>query len=163
MTLEGWRRTSLRGGRAARAAALAAMVLSLGACASQAPVAAQEAPGTRVVLRSIPRHTQFAPLTEWVYLWDRPGGPSARAVAPLTEWVYLWDRPGGPSARAVRVARVPSGTLGLMVENEPPRSFASDFLDAIGADNTARLPVGWVKVATSRGDGWVRLEFVELR
>ncbi|OGL63811.1 MAG: hypothetical protein A3J27_11435 [Candidatus Tectomicrobia bacterium RIFCSPLOWO2_12_FULL_69_37] len=142
MTLEGWRRTSLRGGRAARAAALAAMVLSLGACASQAPVAAQEAPGTRVVLRSIPRHTQFA---------------------PLTEWVYLWDRPGGPSARAVRVARVPSGTLGLMVENEPPRSFASDFLDAIGADNTARLPVGWVKVATSRGDGWVRLEFVELR
>ena len=142
MTLEGWRRTSLRGGRAARAAALAAMVLSLGACASQAPVAAQETPGTRVVLRSIPRHTQFA---------------------PLTEWVYLWDRPGGPSARAVRVARVPSGTLGLMVENEPPRSFASDFLDAIGADNTARLPVGWVKVATSRGDGWVRLEFVELR
>ncbi|MBI2178248.1 MAG: hypothetical protein HYU38_07925 [Candidatus Tectomicrobia bacterium] len=133
MRLWGWRRgvTSFRAGRAA---ALAAMVLSLGACASLT--------STPVVLLSIPRRVQFA---------------------PLDEWVYLWDRPGGPSARAVRVAKVPSGTAGLVVESEPSRPLASGLWDAIGAENNTRQPVDWVKVATPRGEGWVRREFVEPR
>lgn len=130
-----------------RSAAVFAMVAFLGACAAQMQETAREegaaeAPKTPVVLRSVPRYVQFA---------------------PLTEWVYLWDRPGGPSARAVRVARVPSGTEGLVVEKEVPRPFSTEFLDAIGADNTSRQPVRWVRVVTPRGEGWVRQEFLELR
>lgn len=132
-----WGVTSFRAGRAA---ALAAMVLSLGACASLTGAAGDSR--IPVVLLSIPRRVQFA---------------------PLDEWVYLWDRPGGPSARAVRVAKVPSGTGGLVVESEPSRPLASGLWDAIGAENNTRQPVDWVKVATSRGEGWVRREFVEPR
>ena len=149
MKLGDWRRRRASVRALVRAAALAAGVLSLGACASMTQLQqtatkepAAETPKTPIMLRSIPRHVQFA---------------------PVNEWVYLWDRPGGPSARAVRVGRVPSGTEGLIVESEPPRPVFTEFLDAIAADNVTRQPVNWVKVATPRGEGWVRVEFVELR
>lgn len=143
MRLWGWR-WGVTSFRAGWAAALAAMVLSLGACASLAAQQPGAAGDSRipVVLLSIPRRVQFA---------------------PVDEWVYLWDRPGGPSARAVRVAKVPSGTGGLVVESEPSRPLASGLWDAIGAENNTRQPINWVKVATPRGEGWVRREFVEPR
>lgn len=136
--------------RPGRLAALAVLALMLGACAagmgSMSPGgsggAQREALKIPVVLRSIPRHVQFA---------------------PQDEWVHLWDRPGGPSARAVRLARVPSGTEGLVVENEPPQPLTSDFWDWLGTENPRRQPVRWVKVLTPKGEGWVREEFIQPR
>ncbi len=96
-------------------------------------------PMVNVVLRSAPRHLM---------------------VKPRTDPVWLWDRPGGTSGRAVRIKKVPSGTPGKVVEFEPEPGSASLWAE-MNLKNTARQPVRWVKVATLLGVGWVRTEFVE--
>ena len=98
-------------------------------------------PMASVVLLSTPRHLM---------------------VKPRTDPVWLWDKPGGSSARAIRINKVPSGTPGKVVEIEPePKSSA--IWAEFNFKTVARQPVRWMKVATLLGVGWVRSEFVELR
>ncbi len=83
-------------------------------------------------------------------------------VAPRTEYVWLWDKPGGSSVRAMRVKKVPSGTAGeiLAIDSE---SISHELWNSMNLENHSRRPVGWVKVGTRHGSGWVRTDFVEPR
>ncbi len=119
----------------------AALALLLGACAAAGLETSAPPTKAPVTLRAVPRDI---------------------LVVPRTEWVWLWDRPGGPAARALRLTRVPSGTEGVLVAVEPA-SPASEIWDGLLLENLSRQPVRWVKVATPAGEGWVRAEFVEPR
>ncbi len=98
-------------------------------------------PMASVVLRSAPRYLM---------------------VKPRTDPVWLWNKPGGSSSRAVRIRKVPSGTPGKVVEIEPEPN-SSAIWAKFNFKNVARQPVRWMKVATLLGVGWVRAEFVEIR
>jgi hypothetical protein len=92
------------------------------------------------VLRAVPRHV---------------------LVAPITNFVWLWDKPGGSNGRAVRIKKIPSGTPAKVVEFEPEKPSAALWAEW-GLKNHARQPVRWLKVTTLLGEGWVRAEFVEV-
>ena len=93
-----------------------------------------------VVLRAVPRHV---------------------LVVPMTNFVWLWDKPGGLTGRAVRIQKVPSGTPAKVVEFEPEK-FSPALWAKMSLKNHARQPVRWIKVTTLVGEGWVRAEFVEV-
>lgn len=85
--------------------------------------------------------------------------PRHLMVKPRTDSVWLWDRPGGYSARAVRIKKVPSGTPGTVVDLEPERS-SEAYWAKLPLKEFAPEPIRWIKVATLLGAGWVRTEFV---
>lgn len=96
-------------------------------------------PNLQVVLRTTPRYLM---------------------VAPRDEPVWLWDRPGGMFKRAMRIKKLPSGTVGRVLEYEPEDSSHLMWAE-IGLRNPARQPIRWVRVVTFRGTGWVRAEFID--
>ena len=84
---------------------------------------------------------------------------------PREMGVWLWDRPGGPSARAVRVVQIPSGTVGKVMSFDEGRANIWGFnsrleWDRMNLRDVNRQPVRWVQVATRFGKGWVRIESV---
>ena len=83
-------------------------------------------------------------------------------VAPRTEYVWLWDKPGGSSVRAMRLKKVPSGTAGeiLAIDSE---YISHELWDSMNLENYRRKPITWVKVETRHGNGWVRIDFIEAR
>ena len=83
-------------------------------------------------------------------------------VAPRTEYVWLWDKPGGSRARAMRLRKVPSGTTGNIVSFDS-ESISHELWNSLNLENYRRRPIGWVNVATRHGSGWVRTDFVEPR
>ena len=96
-------------------------------------------PNLQVVLKSVPRNLMVAPQ-------DVP--------------VWLWDKPGGMSNRAMRVKKLPSGTAGRVVEYEPEDGNRLGWAEA-GYHNPGRQPIRWVRVVTFKGSGWVRAEFID--
>lgn len=86
-------------------------------------------------------------------------------AVPRTAGVWLWDRPGGPSARAVRLVEIPSGTVGKVTSFEEGKANIWGFnsrleWDRMKLHDPNRQPVRWVEVATRFGKGWVRIEFL---
>lgn len=86
--------------------------------------------------------------------------PAYLLVVPARLPVWLWDRPGGPSARAVRIASVPSGTTGRVVAYEPAPGLMAWRVQWGVPDPGGYQPVRWAKVVTPRAEGWVRIEFL---
>ncbi len=98
-------------------------------------------PNMQVVLKAVPRHL---------------------LAVPREEFVWLWNKPGGMQERAMRVKKVPSGTVGRVLEFEPEPSRHAAWA-ADGLENHLRAPIRWVKVVTFHGLGWVRTEFIDPR
>lgn len=88
--------------------------------------------------------------------------PRRLMVAPRDEYVWLWDRPGGMFKRAMRIKKLPSGTIGRVLEYEPEDPTHLMWAEE-GFPNIARQPIRWVRVATFKGTGWVRAEFIDPR
>jgi len=92
----------------------------------------------KVVLKGLPRHLM---------------------IVPHKEFVWLWNKPGGIRARAMRLIKVPSGSVGRVLEYEPEITPHAVWYEE-AYENFHRQPIRWVKVATSSGEGWVRTEFI---
>lgn len=88
--------------------------------------------------------------------------PRRVMVAPQDEYVWLWDRPGGMFKRAMRIKKLPSGTVGRVLEYEPEDPTHLMWAEE-GFSNLARQPIRWVRVVTFKGTGWVRAEFIDPR
>ncbi|MDA0999777.1 MAG: hypothetical protein O2807_04560 [bacterium] len=98
----------------------------------------------------------------WVKLEAVP--PHVLAV-PRVAGVWLWDRPGGPSARAVRLVEIPSGTVGKVMSFDEGKANMWGFnsrleWEQMGLHDPNWQPVRWAEVATRFGKGWVRIEFL---
>ncbi len=86
--------------------------------------------------------------------------PRRVMVAPQDAHVWLWDRPGGMFERAMRIKKLPSGTVGRVLEYEPEDSSHLGWAEE-GYRNPMRQPIRWVRVVTFKGTGWVRAEFID--
>ena len=90
------------------------------------------------------------------------GLPRHLMISPHKEFVWLWNKPGGTRARAMRITKIPSGSVGRVLEYEPEIARHAAWNEE-AYENFHRQPIRWVKVATSSGEGWVRTEFISPR